>query len=103
MLILICTDDLERSKDVNPYLLIEVSRILGNFGGICGLFVGFSLISIVEFVYFFTLRLFFVVRDTKEEDTRDKIESRNKITRRAHNNGNIYWREIMPRQVASRY
>jgi hypothetical protein len=83
--------------------MIKVSRILGNFGGICGLFLGFSLISIVEFVYFFTLRLFFAVRRTKEEDPRDKLESRNKMARRAHNNGNIYWREIMPRQVVSRY
>jgi uncharacterized membrane protein len=75
----------------------------GNFGGICGLFVGFSLISIVEFVYFFTLRLFFVVRSTKDENPKDNIDSGNKNTNRIQNNGNIYWREIMPRQVASRY
>jgi amiloride-sensitive sodium channel len=75
----------------------------GNFGGICGLFVGFSLISIVEFVYFFTLRLFFIVRNTKDENSKDNIDSRNKTTNRIQNNGNIYWREIMPRQVVSRY
>jgi len=75
----------------------------GNFGGICGLFVGFSLISIVEFVYFFTLRLFFVVRNTEDENSKDNIDSRNKNANRIRNNGNIYWREIMPRLVASRY
>jgi uncharacterized membrane protein len=75
----------------------------GNFGGICGLFVGFSLISIVEFVYFFTLRLYFVVRNTKDENTKDSMDSRNKTTDRIQNNGNIYWREIMPRQVVPRY
>ena len=75
----------------------------GNFGGICGLFVGFSLISIVEFVYFFTLRLFFVVRNTKDENSRDNTDSRNKTASLDGNNGNIYWREIMPRQVVSRY
>jgi amiloride-sensitive sodium channel len=75
----------------------------GNFGGICGLFVGFSLISIVEFVYFFTLRLFFVVRSTKDENTKDNIDSRKKTANPIQNNGNIYWREIMPRHVVSRY
>ncbi|GLV34588.1 pickpocket 24 [Carabus blaptoides fortunei] len=32
--------------------------ILSNFGGACSLFIGFSLISIVEFVYFLTIRLY---------------------------------------------
>lgn len=75
----------------------------GNFGGICGLFVGFSLISIVEFVYFFTLRLFYVVKNTKDENSKENIDSRNKTANHIRNNGNIYWREIMPRLDASRY
>ncbi|XP_052126950.1 sodium channel protein Nach-like isoform X2 [Frankliniella occidentalis] len=32
--------------------------LLSNVGGICGVFVGFSAMSVIEFLYFFTLRVF---------------------------------------------
>ncbi|KAK3924384.1 Sodium channel protein Nach [Frankliniella fusca] len=32
--------------------------LLSNIGGICGVFVGFSAMSVIEFLYFFTLRVF---------------------------------------------
>ena len=40
--------------------------LVGFFGGIVGLCVGFSLLSGAELVYFFTLRLFFDVKREKE-------------------------------------
>ena len=40
--------------------------LVGFFGGIVGLCVGFSLLSGAELVYFFTLRLFFDVKKEKE-------------------------------------
>ncbi|PSN42712.1 hypothetical protein C0J52_14302 [Blattella germanica] len=69
----------------------------GNFGGICGLFVGFSLISVVEFVYFFTLRLFFVMKEPQNTKLKKETSVSNQT------NQNIYWREVMPRQAISRY
>ncbi|XP_026467426.1 sodium channel protein Nach-like, partial [Ctenocephalides felis] len=42
-------------------------EIVSNFGGICSLFVGFSLMSVVEVLYFFTVRLCEnLVHDIKE-------------------------------------
>jgi hypothetical protein len=34
-------------------------KFKGNAGGLFGLFMGFSLISVFEFIYFFTVRLYF--------------------------------------------
>ncbi|PNF20288.1 hypothetical protein B7P43_G14391, partial [Cryptotermes secundus] len=77
--------------------------LLSNFGGICGLFVGFSLISIVEFVYFFTLRLFFAARGAEDKNSGKNIDSANKIRGLGARNRDIYWREIIPRQDVTRY
>lgn len=38
------------------------TELLANFGGLLGFFLGISLLSFVEFVYFFTLRTFLLVR-----------------------------------------
>lgn len=38
--------------------LFVVCVLLGNFGGLLGLCLGFSLISLIEFIYFGTVRLY---------------------------------------------
>ncbi|CAG9833089.1 unnamed protein product [Diabrotica balteata] len=38
--------------------LFGITDFLANFGGLLGLFVGFSLLSLIEIVYFLTLRIF---------------------------------------------
>lgn len=37
--------------------LYGITDLLANFGGVCGLFMGVSLLSVIEIVYHFTLRL----------------------------------------------
>ncbi|KAJ3655391.1 hypothetical protein Zmor_014523 [Zophobas morio] len=39
--------------------LYSVFDFISNFGGLLGLFIGFSLLSLVEILYFFTLRIFY--------------------------------------------
>ena len=78
-------------------LYVHFFFVLGNFGGICGLFVGFSLISVVEFVYFFTLRLFFAIREPQNTHFRNETNV-NKV-----DDQNIYWREVVPRRIVPHY
>ena len=52
-----------------------IMDLIGFFGGIIGLCVGFSLLSGAELIYFFTLRLFFDVKKEKE----NKIENLNDL------------------------
>ncbi|XP_034239542.1 sodium channel protein Nach-like [Thrips palmi] len=40
--------------------------LLSNVGGICGVFVGFSAMSVIEFLYFFTLRVFVALSRRKQ-------------------------------------
>ncbi|XP_065350362.1 sodium channel protein Nach-like isoform X1 [Cloeon dipterum] len=47
-------------------LLLSADTMLSNAGGLFGLFMGFSLLSVVEFVYFFTVRLYFESRDKRK-------------------------------------
>lgn len=49
--------------------------LIGFFGGIIGLCVGFSLLSGAELIYFFTLRLFFDIKNEKE----NKVENSNDL------------------------
>ena len=49
--------------------------LIGFFGGIIGLCVGFSLLSGAELIYFFTLRLFFDIKNEKE----NKVENLNDL------------------------
>ncbi|CAH2002114.1 unnamed protein product [Acanthoscelides obtectus] len=48
--------------------------LLVSFGGIAGLFLGFSLLSGVEIVYYFTIRAFFMLLMEKDELRRIKKE-----------------------------
>ena len=49
--------------------------LVGFFGGIVGLCVGFSLLSGAELIYFFTLRLFFDVRNENKVENKDETEN----------------------------
>ena len=49
--------------------------LVGFFGGIVGLCVGFSLLSGAELIYFFTLRLFFDVRNENKVESKDETEN----------------------------
>lgn len=51
--IYLADDDFTAYKRIESYGTV---RLLSNIGGFLGLFLGVSVLSIVEFVYFFTLR-----------------------------------------------
>ncbi|XP_067004275.2 sodium channel protein Nach [Anabrus simplex] len=71
-------------------------ELLSNFGGICGLFVGFSLISVVEFVYFFTFRLFFATQRGSHSEEQPTTESSTGERSNFPNGqkGELYWKEF---------
>ena len=47
--------------------LYSFVELFSNIGGLLGLCMGFSALSLVEFAYFFTLRLFFNVKMSRRE------------------------------------
>ena len=47
------------AQNWNPKYVI-LKELIGVFGGVVGLCMGFSLLSGAEFIYFFTLRLYIV-------------------------------------------
>ena len=49
--------------------------LIGFFGGIVGLCVGFSLLSGAEMIYFFTIRLIFDMRNEKKNKVAEDVES----------------------------
>ncbi|XP_045473290.1 sodium channel protein Nach-like [Harmonia axyridis] len=51
--------------------------LLVSFGGIAGLFLGFSLLSGVEMIYYFTIRAYFMI--VKERGTLEKIYEEDKL------------------------
>ncbi|XP_059471039.1 sodium channel protein Nach-like [Neocloeon triangulifer] len=53
-------------------LLMSWETLLSNAGGLFGLFMGFSLLSVVEFVYFFTVRLYFELRGRRNKKSLKK-------------------------------
>lgn len=48
-----------------------------SFGGIAGLFLGFSLLSGVEIIYYFTIRAYFMI--LKERSTLEKIYEQDQL------------------------
>lgn len=44
------------------------TNFLSNCGGLLGLFLGVSLLSMIEFIYFFTLRLYWTIRRSTSEN-----------------------------------
>jgi amiloride-sensitive sodium channel len=47
--------------------LYGILDFFSNIGGLLGLCMGFSALSVVEFIYFFTLRLFFNICSSRTE------------------------------------
>merc|ERR1712083_985723 len=54
--------------------------LIGFFGGIVGLCVGFSLLSGAEMIYFFTIRLIFDMKNEKKNKVAEDVESVNTET-----------------------
>lgn len=66
-------------------------------GGLIGLFMGISLLSIVEFFYYFSLRLFCSIRlkkakiDTEKGIVRGKAHPLHEQPRKLVRSSNLYW------------
>ncbi|XP_048479066.1 pickpocket protein 28-like [Plutella xylostella] len=56
----------ERFPSIRRSELFGVTDVVANCGGLLGLFLGFSFLSLVEIVYFTTLRLFCQIRRRKQ-------------------------------------
>ncbi|XP_029664876.1 sodium channel protein Nach-like [Formica exsecta] len=69
--------------------------LLSDMGGICGVFIGFSLISIVELLYFLVLLLLHLFCG---KSTLQKEDDREKETKSIHSQTiqTIYWNELLP-------
>ncbi|CAL8073005.1 unnamed protein product [Orchesella dallaii] len=57
--------------------LFDLSSLIGNAGGLLGLTLGFSVISLVELIYFFTLRAWFQYQSSKKDDEDSQNDERN--------------------------
>ncbi|EGI58123.1 Sodium channel protein Nach [Acromyrmex echinatior] len=82
-------------QDISFYWYDLVSDI----GGICGVFIGFSFITIVELLYFFVLMfrdLFCKKSALQKDDRKTEIPSD-----RTQTTGTIYWNELQPRSFHS--
>ncbi|EZA49292.1 Sodium channel protein Nach [Ooceraea biroi] len=84
-------------QDVSSYWY----EFMSNIGGICGVFIGFSLISVVEFLYFIALILRDLLREDSsilDDDHDDHDDHKDKIQSvPCENIQTIYWSELMPR------
>nr|XP_012232562.1 PREDICTED: sodium channel protein Nach-like [Linepithema humile] len=83
-------------QDVSSYWY----ELLSDIGGICGVFIGFSLISVVELLYFLALALRDLLRKEstvqESEDHEEEIQQIQSQTIRT-----IYWSELLPRSWQS--
>nr|KAF7417197.1 hypothetical protein H0235_011728 [Vespula pensylvanica] len=68
-------------------------ELLSDIGGICGVFIGFSLISVVELIYFFVLLLFDLYKSYDPNSEEIDIE----IPRKEATMYTIYWNELVPK------
>ncbi|KYM81681.1 Sodium channel protein Nach [Atta colombica] len=70
--------------------------LVSDIGGICGVFIGFSFITIVELLYFFMLmfRDLFYKKSVLQKDDDRKTEIPSDQTQTT---GAIYWNELQPR------
>ncbi|XP_044014162.1 pickpocket protein 28-like [Aphidius gifuensis] len=69
-------------------------ELLSDIGGTCGVFIGFSLISVIEFFYIFIRLIWSTVNQRKKIIEISSIET--DVNDNNHNNsGNIYWSELM--------
>ncbi|KAK2582164.1 hypothetical protein KPH14_004522 [Odynerus spinipes] len=75
-------------------------ELLSDIGGICGVFIGFSLISVVELVYFLTLLLLELYKSFSgnvEERVGEEVESSGELPQKESTMYTIYWNELAPR------
>ncbi|XP_018311589.1 sodium channel protein Nach [Mycetomoellerius zeteki] len=70
--------------------------LVSDLGGICGVFIGFSFITIVELLYFFVLMFsdLFCKKSALQENDDRKTEIPSDQTQTT---GAIYWNELQPR------
>lgn len=52
----------------------SVTDFLATCGGLLGLFLGVSMLSLIEFVYYSTLRLFWTIRQSKTKNTVEPLK-----------------------------
>lgn len=62
-------------------LIYKLSAISVSFGGIAGLFLGFSLLSAVEFIYYFTIRACCMVNIQKRELKKIQSDTEKRVTK----------------------
>ncbi|KAG5323177.1 NACH protein, partial [Pseudoatta argentina] len=82
---------IQLKQDVSSYWY----NLLSDIGGLCGVFIGFSFITIVELLYFFVLLFhdLFCKKSTLQKDDR-KTEIPPDQTQTT---GELYWNELLPR------
>ncbi|XP_011056712.1 PREDICTED: sodium channel protein Nach-like [Acromyrmex echinatior] len=82
---------IQLKQDVSSYWY----NLLSDIGGLCGIFIGFSFITIVELLYFFVLLFcnLFCKKSVLQKDDR-KIEISPDQTQTT---GELYWNELLPR------
>lgn len=71
-------------KDEEFSAFIRVERytwndILSNVGGLCSLFVGASLLSVMELLYYLTFRIFFTCRQRPDPENESDNNDRNRV------------------------
>lgn len=64
----------------------------GNFGGICSLFNGFSFLSLVEVIYFLTIRFFLNLKQNRDDS--NQIDSQPRDEPQDRQGQSPYWREM---------
>ncbi|XP_029165018.1 sodium channel protein Nach-like [Nylanderia fulva] len=76
-------------------------ELLSDIGGICGVFIGFSFITIVELLYF--LVLIFLDLFCGKSSLQEGDENHEKESKSSHNQTiqTIYWNELLPRSWQS--
>ncbi|XP_012057032.1 PREDICTED: degenerin del-1-like [Atta cephalotes] len=77
------------NQDVSSYWY----NLLSDIGGLCGVFIGFSFISIVELLYFFVLLFcdLFCKKSALQKNDRNIEISPDQTTEK------LYWNELLPR------
>lgn len=53
--------------------LFGITDFIANCGGLLGLFMGVSLLSIVEIIYFCTIRLIYRIKGQTQQQRRDQL------------------------------
>lgn len=84
-------------------LNIDFKLVSGNIGSTCGFLTGFSFVSVLEFIYFFTVKLF---REVESRRKKTRVVSFDKRTpaqfeRNISRYRPIYWNELRASTVQS--